>query len=439
MAMWLLLALLHPAAADPRVALSRDASGVVGSNATAGGSLRPASSDFDDGRLINRAAARGGLDLGLGRESPLGWEPGGEPGWLLRPVARGAAWWQTRDLDLALQAALLPTIPLGAQPARPDSLVDLALDLRPAPAVGVLLDGRFLAESRELAPVERTEPQEPWEVASWSSGLSSGSLASSARLRPVVEFGLGEGLALELGGTTSLHRYRLPDEPFAEAGQRLGAGPRAGLRLALGQDLSLLGRGQVAWFSWTGLPTEAGAFGVVSGNPEGLAWQAWGGLEGRVSRPLRLRLLAGWDGVQVRVDRAAAAGLLLAGRLVVGAGTPHQLTLDLRRGPSERRTSGFGHAQLEAAVGYEGRVRDTLELEAAAGWQQRADAFDPVRGAALARAGLSAWPLPWLGLGLHGWAEQGVWRDAPGPDFGAQASLRLGRIAAPSWVAPPVP
>jgi hypothetical protein len=322
---------------------------------------------------------------------------------------------------------------------RPDALVGVSLDMRPAQRVGVRLDGRVQAESRELAPAERPAPWEPWEVAASSSGLPSGALASSARLRPVVDLGLGEGASLELGGCAALDRSRLSDEGFAEAGQRLGAGPRAGLRIALRPDLALLGRGQLEWFSWTGLPTEAGAFEVVSGNPAGVAWQAWGGLDGRVSRPLRLRLLAGWDGVHATVDRAEAAGLLLAGRLAAGTDTPHQLTLDLRRGPSERRTSGVYPARLELAVGYAGQLRDALELEAAVGWQQGADAFDPVEGTAVGRAGLSVWPLSWLGMGFAGWLEQGVGPRSADPAIAGAASVRIGRINAPSWVAPTGP
>lgn len=241
MSPWLLLALLPAALADPAA--------------------------FDDGRYVNRAAVRGGLDLGVGWEAPLGWEPDASTGWLLRPVGRGAAWWQTRDLDLAVHAALLPTVPFGAPAARPDALVAMKLDMRPSPAVGVLLDGRVLAESRELAPVERPEPWEPWLVAARSSDLASGALAASARLRPVVDLELGEGTTLELGGGMALDRMRLPDETFADAGQRLGGGPRGGLRLALRPDLALVARGQLEWFSWTGLPTEAGAFSVAPANP----------------------------------------------------------------------------------------------------------------------------------------------------------------------------
>jgi hypothetical protein len=425
-------------------ALAREPTGVVGSSAAAEGGQRPAFGGFDDGRLINRLAVQGGLDLGAGWQSDPGYLGVDEPALLLRPAARGAFWWQTRDLDFSLLGALQPRWYLGeVEPIlqhRPDATVALELDARGSERTGVTMRGRVEADSAQRFPTARPDAFEPWAVPLWGADMADGLAPVMADLQPVVALypepstALELGLRLELDQLSWLEPQRTPFGLGSEL--RLAAGPIVGARFDLTPDLALLARGQGGWMSWShGTATTPG-------------WelQAWGGLDGRVAPGLSLLVLAGWGGGELHtadLDSTISTGLLAAMELEVGGEGPRQLALGYRRGPQDlHRRDSLEHPYHLGYLRFCELDLRGLEAAVEASLIRQTPTINELPTAAgRAHGELTWWLLDELGLGAAGFFEQGVTIEDGTPYAGLRyhggyATLRIGRVEPPAWRRP---
>lgn len=397
---------------------------------------------MDDGRYVNRLAVDGALDLGAGWQLDPGYLGVDSPAVVLLPTPRGAFWWQTRDLDFGLEAALFPQLYLGeVDPIlrhRPDALVELGLDARGAERVGVELRGRVGLDSVQRLPGERPDAFEPWAVPLWGGDLAEGLAPTQADLRPVVSLYPELAMALELGLHLELDHLRWLEPQRVLWGmapaQRLAAGPVLGARFDLTPDLALLGRAQGGVTSWS---HEGEA-------TDGWDWQAWGGLDGRVAPALWLRLLAGATGGRLDAEGSEPlpTRLLAAAELALGREGPWQLSVGYRHGPLDLHLLAdperpFHYGYLRAG----GHVR-ALELGLDAGYRQQVAASNDLpAAAALVRAEATVWVHDWIGLGGAGFFEQALevedgWPWADGRFYGGAGVLRVGRMQPPSWRRP---
>jgi hypothetical protein len=423
-------------------ALSRD--GVVGSNGEAEGRQRSAFGDFDDGRYINRIAVQGELGLGAGWQADPGYATVDDPALQARLAPRGAFWWQTRDLDFVLQAALQPRWYLGEVAPilqhRPDGLVELDLDARGGERVGVDMLGRFQLDSAQRFPGERPAPFEPWAVPLWGGDMADGLAPTQADLRPVVSLYPSPEIALELGASLELDSLLWLEPSRTVFGRdpelRLGAGPLMGARFLLTPDLALLARGQAHWLAWS----------FTDGTENGWDWQAWGGLDGRVASFVWLRALAGYGGGMVEawdLDKTIESGLLAHLEIELGREGPHALALGYRRGPLDlHRYERPEHPHHYAYLRFTERGAGPVEAWIEGGYRQQGALVNELpTAAALSRASLTWWLHDWVGLELAGFYEHGTWIEDGWPQlgqhfYGGHGGVVVGRVQTPSWRRP---
>ncbi len=436
------MALVHVVLVLVGAALSRD--GVVGSNAAVDGGQRSAIDQFDDGRYINRLAFGGQLELGGGWQLDPGYVGADEPAVMLRPAGAGAFWWQTRDLDFGLVAALQSRWYLGDVAEilqhRPDLLVELDLDARGGERIGVDMRGRVNADSGQRFPTARPEPWQPWSVPLWGADYGDGLAPVTADLQPVVSFYPELSTAIELGANLELdqHRWLEPQRVLfgREPELRLGAGPILGARFDLTPDLSLLVRGQGGWHAWS----------HADGTTTGWDVQTWGGLDGRVASFLWLRVLAGWGGGSLAtadLDSTLGPGLLASGELELGREGLRSFASGYRRGPLDLHIRyGLEGPYHYGWLRYSERGLRGLEIDIEAGYRHEVPTHNELpAAAALARGELTWWLLDWLGLGAAGFFEQSLTVEDgwPWPDlqfYGGYGALKIGKVQAPSWRRP---
>ncbi len=409
---------------------------------------------FDDGQYVNRIAVQGEADIGAGYQHDPGYAGVDEPAFAALAAVRGAYWWQTRDLDFGVLGALFPRYYLGEVlpilQHRPDSLVELGLDVRPAQRLGLLLEGRFLLDSAQLFPFERPDAWQPWGVPSWGGDLAQGAATAQLDMRPVLAFHPEPALAIELGASLEVDRYRFlePQRTLWEAGPavRMAGGPILGAAFDLTPDLAVLGRARTCWYDWSAGDTSLESLGVEleEGSGGGLDWQVWGGVEGFVARPVHLRVLAGY-GRQLVVESTGeeplGAGLLIAAALELGRDGPRQLAAGYRHGPRDLH-SWRDDPHHYAYLRYTEAGPRWLELHLQGGYRHFAGLeLDLPEGALVTHGGATLWFLDWLGLGLGGFYEHQVHLESGWPVterelYGGQAVLKVGRVGPPEWVNP---
>jgi hypothetical protein len=417
------------------------ASGVARS---AEGNVFRSDGQFDDGRFVNRLAVQGELELGAGWQLDPGYLDVDEPAVLLRPAARGAFWWQTRDLDFGLEGALQPGLYLGEVAPilkhRPDALVELDLDARGSDRVGVDMRGRFQLDSAQRFPTDRPEAWHPWAVPLWGADLAAGLAPAQADLQPVVSLYPEPSTAFELGLNLELDQlgWLEPQRtPFGrEPEQRLAAGPILGVRFDLTPDLALLARGQASFDSWS----------YGGGGLGGWDWRAWGGLDGRVARVLWLRVLAGYGWGQLADDDfsyALGPGLLASAELELGREGPRSLVAGYRRGPLDLHDRfDLDQPYHYASLCFTERDLRGLEVWVEGAYRHQVPEVNELPdAAALVRGQATFWVLDWLGLGGAGFFEQALVIEnglpTEGPRFyGGYGVLKVGRVRAPAWRRP---
>lgn len=425
-------------------ALSRDAAGVVGSNAAAEGRQRSAFGQFDDGRYINRLAVQGSIELGAGWQLDPGYLDVDGPALQARPAPSGAFWWQTRDLDFGLVGALHPRWYLGGVAPilqhRPDALVELDLDARGSERVGVEMRGRYQLDSAQRFPTDRPDAWQPWAVPLWGADLAEGLAPALVDLQPVVSFYPEPATALELGLNLELDQLRWLEPPRTLFGRdpelRLAAGPILGARFDLTPDLAVLGRGLASWNAWS----------LTGDTQGGWDWQAWGGLDGRVAPALWLRVLAGYGGGQLAtadLDSTLGPGWLAAAELELGREGPHQLAAGYRHGPLDLHSrDALEHPYHYAFLRFTEAGPGPFEASIEGGYRHQGALDNELpTAAALARGQATFWLLDWLGLGAAGFYEQGMTVEDGLPHeglrfYGGFGVLKVGRVQAPSWRRP---
>jgi hypothetical protein len=387
---------------------------------------------------------QGELGLGAGWQADPGYATVDDPALQAWIAPRGAFWWQTRDLDFDLQAALQPQLYLGDVAAilrhRPDALVQLGLDARGGERVGVEMRGRFQLDSAQRFPSERPEPFEPWAVPLWGGDLADGLAPTQADLRPVVSLYPSPEIALELGAGLELDNLRWLEPSRTVFGRdpelRLAAGPLAGARFLLTPDLALLARGQAHWLAWS----------FTDGTEGGWDWQAWGGLDGRVASIVHLSALAGYSGGMVEaaeLEEMVGSGLLARLEIELGREGPRGLTAGYRRGPLDlHRYERPEHPHHYAYLRLTERGTGSLEAWLEGGYRQQGALVNELPSAAvLGRAAVSYRVRDWVGLELGGFYEHGSWIEdgwpQVGPHFyGGHGGVVIGRVQAPSWRRP---
>ncbi len=409
---------------------------------------------FDDGQYVNRIDVQGSIDLGAGYQSDPGYVAVDDPAFQLRIAPRGAFWWQTRDLDFGVQAALFPRWYLGdvaeTLQHRPDSQVDMELDVRPAERLGLVMGGRFLLDSAQVHPGDRPDAWQPWAVPGWGGDLGQGAATAQMDLQPVLAFYPEPATGIELGVSLEVDRYRFlePQRTMWAAGPavRMGGGPVVGVAFDLTPDLAVVARGRACWYDWSAGDSSVESLGVdlPDGSGGGLDWQAWGGIEGYVARPVHLRVLAGY-GQQVvtteGIEGPTGPGLLAVAEIAIGRDRSRQLTAGYRHGPRDLhgwRDDPYHYAFLrlaESGLGW-------LELTLQGGYRHfTALDLDLPEGVVTSDAGVNLWFLDWLGLGLAGFYEQQIhledgWPVLDHQLYGGFATLRVGKVASPEWVRP---
>ncbi len=413
--------------------------------------LPVAAGDFDDGRYINRLDVQGAADLGgEWRSNPDFAETGfTEPAVNLRLAPRGAFFWQTRDLDLAVEGALFPRWsfePGSDRNHRPDGLGSLDLDVRPARRLGLRLDIRVLADSPQLSVGDRPEPWHPHGVPLWSADLGEEILWTDADMGALLELHLPDELYLGLGGAAELDRPAYQGEgslPFTSPlrwTQRLGGGPVAEAGWFAANELQLFLRGQLHFFAWAQLQAEEFPGSLDSGtewpSESGQEWQVYGGLQGALSPQVRLRALGGycaqWDGFE-------NPGPLLVGELGLGPRALRELRFGYRRGARDLHV-GFEHAYHYAFLRYQERALARADLALELGLRSSTPLDEQAELGLRGALEANFWPASWWGLGLGTWLESGpvfeTLTDLRWANLGVLAQLRFGRVQRPSWMAP---
>jgi len=420
----------------------------------------PLRAEFDDGRYVNRAAARGAVDLGAEYGSAPLPAVSEDPGLGMLLAAQGGAWWQTRDLETALTAAVsqrwFPGEPPGQVNHRPDGYALLDLDLRMSERVGVDLRGRFLAASGLQGPWERPDPWQDHGLPLGGWDLDPEILWSAADLRPLLVVDAGDVLALHLGGDLEWDRYRqLPGDDAQliwGPAVRAAAGPLVEARWRLVPALDVVMRGGLDYFRWSPLAQRAPEEDQTSWMelPPGRSWQALGGLSLHPNASWGARLLMGYgalsydgavggvvdagtdpSGTVIQQKVGSGPGLLVCAELAGEAGAEQHLAAGFHRGLSdawsiETRAASYGYLR------WQGQPLRPVQVGLAAGLASEglAERLEPRAAGQLVLH--LAGP---VALALGGDLRV-LLMEQPPKRWRSWAALRVGSTEPPAWIAP---